>query len=246
MLCISKVDPTDVTIVLSVLLIGLFTTLLAAISWGLLLFLVIFLQLLLFRRLLLVPRRFVIIILRFGTIILFIFWNVRREVLFVGLVFLFKILLNFLLLNGFLAFKFRVMLSVLLVSFQILIALEQLPASLALAATTVVRFFFVQHQLVDIVEAFLTETACERLQDRLLLLRLFKDFIKILVGSVGGRCESPSFSFLVNSRISMIPFLDEVLSVIDVRVLSPFFFWMEILLTFSFPHQLLDICRIKV
>ena len=131
-------------------------------------------------------------------------------------------------------------------SFQVLITLEPFLASLALAAKTMTGLFFVLHQLVDVVEALPAEIACERLQDRLLLLRLLKDLIEILVGSFGGRCKFPSFRLIIDSSLRMIPFLDEVLSVMDICVLSPFVLWPEILLSFSFPHQLLNIGRVKI
>jgi hypothetical protein len=56
-----------------------------------------------------------------------------------------RILLDFLLLNGFLILKSREVTSVLLMSFQVLIALEPLLASLAFAAETVLSLFFVSH-----------------------------------------------------------------------------------------------------
>lgn len=131
--------------VLSVLLFKILATLLAAISWSLFLLLVIFLVLVLFKRLFLVSDRFFVVILRFGTIIPFVFWNIRRDILFVVLVSFIRILLDFLLLNGFLIFKSREVTSVLLMSFQVLIALEPLLASLAFAAETVLSLFFVSH-----------------------------------------------------------------------------------------------------
>lgn len=131
--------------VLSVLLFKLLATLLAAISWSLFLLLVIFLILLLFKRLFLVSDRFFVVVLRFGTIVPFVFGNVRRDILFVVLVSFIRILLDFLLLNGFLVFKSREVTSVLLMSFQVLIALEPLLASLAFTAKTVLGLFFVRH-----------------------------------------------------------------------------------------------------
>jgi len=131
--------------VLSVLLFKILATLLAAISWSLFLLLVIFLVLVLFKRLFLVSDRFFVVILRFGTIIPFVFWNIRRDILFVVLVSFIRILLDFLLLNGFLILKSREVTSVLLMSFQVLIALEPLLASLAFAAETVLSLFFVSH-----------------------------------------------------------------------------------------------------
>ena len=131
--------------VLSVLLFKILATLLAAISWSLFLLLVIFLVLVLFKRLFLVSDRFFVVILRFGTIIPFVFWNIRRDILFVVLVSFIRTLLDFLLLNGFLIFKSREVTSVLLMSFQVLIALEPLLASLAFAAETVLSLFFVSH-----------------------------------------------------------------------------------------------------
>jgi hypothetical protein len=65
--------------------------------------------------------------------------------LFVVLVSFIRILLDFLLLNGFLVFKSREVTSVLLMSFQVLIALEPLLASLAFTAKTVLGLFFVRH-----------------------------------------------------------------------------------------------------
>lgn len=131
--------------VLSVLLFKILATLLAAISWSLFLLLVIFLVLVLFKRLFLVSDRFFVVILRFGTIIPFVFGNIRRDILFVVLVSFIRTLLDFLLLNGFLIFKSREVTSVLLMSFQVLIALEPLLASLAFAAETVLSLFFVSH-----------------------------------------------------------------------------------------------------
>jgi len=131
-------------------------------------------------------------------------------------------------------------------SFQVLITLEPFLANLTLAAKTMTSLFLVIHYLVDVVESLPAEITCERLQDRLLLLRLLEDLIEIKVGSFGGRCEFPSFRLLVDSSLRMIPFLDEVLSVMDICILSPFVLCTEILLSFSFPHQLLNIGRVKI
>ena len=127
-------------------------------------------------------------------------------------------------------------------SFQVLITLEPFLANLTLAAKTMTSLFLVFHYLVDVIESLPAEITCERLQDGLLLLRLLEDLIEILVGSFGGRCEFPSFRLLVDSSLRIIPFLDEVLSVMDICILSPFVLCTEILLSFSFPHQLLNIC----